>query len=274
MFFRSNFVAYISQNSKSAMLGQHGQFIDKTGRHGDQTKIAVSAWLAEDFSVGTYTMRQIEERVTSYAMLRNEDDGVDFSSGARSLAPMIRSIIGERLEKIGDKWTIMPSGTPRGSLGKAEAKEVIKRHLTVLDQRTVDSKDSRIEQLKAENALLLAQLEKERRGAAALEEAMVEPSLGMRSKDGVTAVGSLFGSPSSSSSSPLSDGVLEEGPEAGLRVFSSSMPTKLAVRDIYVSSGVAMYKMPYLMTATGWNTISSRKQMAITAPPQACVLLK
>ena len=45
------------------MLGQHGQFIDKTGRHGDQTKIAVSAWLAEDFSVGTYTMRQIEERV-------------------------------------------------------------------------------------------------------------------------------------------------------------------------------------------------------------------
>ena len=54
------------------MLGQHGQFIDKTGRHGDQTKIAVSAWLAEDFSVGTYTMRQIEERVTSYAMLRNE----------------------------------------------------------------------------------------------------------------------------------------------------------------------------------------------------------
>ena len=132
---------------------------------------------------------------------------------------------------------------------------MIKRHLTVLDQRTVDSKDSRIEQLKAENALLLAQLEKERRGAAALEEAMVEPSLGMRSKDGVTAVGSLFGSSSSSSSSPLSDGVLEEGPEAGLRVFSSSMPTKLAVRDIYVSSGVAMYKMPYLMTATGWNTI-------------------
>ena len=265
------------------MLGQHGQFIDKTGRHGDQTKIAVSAWLAEDFSVGTYTMRQIEERVTSYAMLRNEDDGVDFSSGARSLAPMIRSIIGERLEKIGDKWTIMPSGTPRGSLGKAEAKEVIKRHLTVLDQRTVDSKDSRIEQLKAENALLLAHLEKERRGAAALEEAMVEPSLGMRSKDGVTAVGSLFGSSSSSSSSspspspspsPLSDGVLEEGPEAGLRVFSSSMPTKLAVHDIYVSSGVAMYKMPYLITATGWNTISPRKQMAITAPPQACVLLK
>ena len=81
---------------------------------------------------------------------------------------------------------------------------------------------------KAENALLLSQLEKERRGAAALEEAMVEPSLGMRSKDGVTAVGSLFGSSSSSSSSSshLSDGVLEEGPEAGLRVFSSSMPTK------------------------------------------------
>ena len=90
------------------MLGQHGQFIDKTGRHGDQTKIAVSAWLAEDFSVGTYTMRQIEERVTSYAMLRNEDDGVDFSSGARCLAPMIKSTIVWRLEKSGGVWCARP----------------------------------------------------------------------------------------------------------------------------------------------------------------------
>ena len=96
------------------MLGQHGQFIDKTGRHGDQTKIAVSAWLAEDFSVGTYTMRQIEERVTSYAMLRNEDDGVDFSSGARSVAPMIRSIIGSVLRKLEISGLSCPLGRRGG----------------------------------------------------------------------------------------------------------------------------------------------------------------
>ena len=69
------------------MLGQHGQIVAKMGRHGDRTKAAVSAWLSEDFSVGTYTRHQIEEQVQHYAKMRNEDDGIDFSGGSRSLAP-------------------------------------------------------------------------------------------------------------------------------------------------------------------------------------------
>ena len=66
------------------MLGQNGQLFPKMGRHGDRTKAAVSAWLSEDFSVDTYTRHQIEEQVLNYAKMRNEDDGVVFSSGAKS----------------------------------------------------------------------------------------------------------------------------------------------------------------------------------------------
>ena len=147
------------------------------GRHGDRTKAAVSAWLSEDFSVGTYTRHQIEEQVLHYAKMRNTDDGIAFSGGLRSLAPIIRSLIGERLEKSVDVWIIKPVRVPRGSLGKDEAKMVLKRHLTVMDLRTAASKDAQIERLEAKNGQLLAQLEKEQRERAALEAALMEPSL-------------------------------------------------------------------------------------------------
>ena len=90
---------------------------------------------------------------------------------------MIRSLIGERLEKSGDVWIIKPVRVPRGSLGKDEAKMVLKRHLTVMDHRTAASKDAQIERLEAKNGQLLAQLEKEQRERAALVAALMEPSL-------------------------------------------------------------------------------------------------
>ena len=90
-------------------------------------------WLEEDFRVGKYTMRRIEDLVSSYAMLlQNEDDGVNFSSGAKILALIIRYFIREGFEKSGYVWSNKPTSVPRGSLGDD------KRHLTVLDQRTVD----------------------------------------------------------------------------------------------------------------------------------------
>ena len=177
------------------MLGQHGQIVAKMGRHGDRTKAAVSAWLSEDFSVGTYTRHQIEEQVLHYAKMRNTDDGIDFSGGLRSLAPIIRSLIGERLEKSGDVWIIKPVRVPRGSLGKDEAKMVLKRHLTVMDHRTAASKEAQIERLERNNWQLLAQLEKEQREKAAFEAALMEPSLwgeslGIKRSGGGTAGGS------------------------------------------------------------------------------------
>ena len=71
------------------------------GLHGDRTTAAVSAWLSEDFSVGTGSQ---EEQVLQYVKLRNEDDGIDFSSSARCLAPMIKSTIVGRLEKSMGVW--------------------------------------------------------------------------------------------------------------------------------------------------------------------------
>ena len=54
---------------------------------------------------------------------------------------------------------------------------VLKRHLTVMDHRTAASKDAQIERLEAKNGQLLAQLEKEQRERAALEAALMDPSL-------------------------------------------------------------------------------------------------
>ena len=65
------------------MLGQHGQLFEKMGRHGDRTKAAVSAWLSEDFSVGTYTRHQIEEQVQHYAKISS---GVDRQSRSEAVA--------------------------------------------------------------------------------------------------------------------------------------------------------------------------------------------
>jgi predicted neuraminidase len=44
-------------------------------------------------------------QVPSYAMLQNEDDGVNFSSGARILALIIRNFTGEGFGKSGYVWS-------------------------------------------------------------------------------------------------------------------------------------------------------------------------
>ena len=90
----------------------------------------MSSWLEEDFRVRKYTMGQIEDLVSSYAMLQNEDDGVNFSSGARILALIIRNFIGEGFGKSGYVWSNKPTSVPRGAL--------IGISLSCLDQRTVD----------------------------------------------------------------------------------------------------------------------------------------
>ena len=50
-------------------------------------------------------------------MLQNEDDGVNFSSGARILALIIRNFNGEGFGKSGYVWSNKPTSVPRGSLG-------------------------------------------------------------------------------------------------------------------------------------------------------------
>ena len=52
-----------------------------------------------------------------YAMLQNEDGGVNFSSGARILALIIRNFTGEGFGKSGYVWSNKPTSVPRGSLG-------------------------------------------------------------------------------------------------------------------------------------------------------------
>ena len=52
----------------------------------------------------------------------------------------------------------------------------------------------------------------------------------------------------------------EESLGAGKGPSSISMPSKLAIRDIYVASGVSMKKMPYVATAAAWAGI---KQVAL-----------
>jgi len=77
----------------------------------------VSAWLEEDFRVRIYTNASDRSQVSSYAMLQNEDDGVNFSSGARILALIIRNFIGEGFGKSGYVRSTKPTSVPRGSLG-------------------------------------------------------------------------------------------------------------------------------------------------------------